>query len=369
MSLLSQITSLVEGAPLDSKRKEIKAGDRLLWVDENGEHTGRVEADPKYNGGLRVGGRSVKNIIDDSEKVTVLEGDISKTVAAAATGRRGKAPYLKAKAGEKSFDTFADWKAGVKKECPDALFYGNSKSASAHDPESEGQIAEWDGSLGVIFKGWNNYMKEDAALQGLGKGLAGKSAPAQKASAPAKVPAEDASAEPEDDTAPSDTPVKADPDEQATTAEFKVGDVVKPLVGPHKGEKHDVSQVLPDGRLVISPQAVDGQAVKYRNGKVYAKPDQVVLSEGLRVTKGPLFKSIANAEPIVEAAPKDGIMPLSYKAGKGHTIEAYGRKGMKNSQWRKCFKDQAALEKWCEIHDATVEGTRELDADEIRSAR
>lgn len=57
----------------DSKGKEIKAGCKLIWKDANGEHTGTVEADPKYNGGLRVGGRSVKNIIDDSDSVMVVE--------------------------------------------------------------------------------------------------------------------------------------------------------------------------------------------------------------------------------------------------------------------------------------------------------
>jgi hypothetical protein len=65
----------------------------------------------------------------------------------------------------------------------------------------------------------------------------------------------------------------------------------------------------------------------------------------------------------------ENMMPLSYRPGKGHKIEAYGRKGMKNTQWRKYFKDHAALEKWAEANDATVEGTRELDDVEKRSAR
>lgn len=53
-------------------------------------------------------------------------------------------------------------------------------------------------------------------------------------------------------------------------------------------------------------------------------------------------------------------MPLSYKVGAGHKIEAYGVKGMENKRWRKSFKDQAALDKWCEANDATVEGTADL---------
>ena len=41
-------------------------------------------------------------------------------------------------------------------------------------------------------------------------------------------------------------------------------------------------------------------------------------------------------------------------------IEAYGRKGMKNTAWRKVFKSQEALEKWLDDNDATLEGTRDV---------
>lgn len=63
-------------------------------------------------------------------------------------------------------------------------------------------------------------------------------------------------------------------------------------------------------------------------------------------------------------ADRDGMMPLSYRtngprSGK-HKIEAYGRKGMKNVMWRKTFKDEDALEKWCDANDAECEGTREI---------
>lgn len=63
---------------VDSKGKQIKAGSKLIWKDVNGEHTGTVEADAKYNGGLKVGGRSVKNIIDDSDSVMVVEAKAPK---------------------------------------------------------------------------------------------------------------------------------------------------------------------------------------------------------------------------------------------------------------------------------------------------
>ena len=60
----------------------------------------------------------------------------------------------------------------------------------------------------------------------------------------------------------------------------------------------------------------------------------------------------------------EALMPLSYRPKRGDTVEAYGRKGMKNSQWRKYFKDYDALEKWADDNDATVEGSRDLEDNE-----
>lgn len=68
-------------------------------------------------------------------------------------------------------------------------------------------------------------------------------------------------------------------------------------------------------------------------------------------------------ESLVEGR-NDDIMPLSYRPRKGHTLEAYGRKGMKNTRWRKFFKSSEELEKWCDDNDATVEGSRDLDETE-----
>lgn len=44
-----------------------------------------------------------------------------------------------------------------------------------------------------------------------------------------------------------------------------------------------------------------------------------------------------------------------------HTIEAYGVKGVKSTQWRKSFKDADALNKWAAANDAEVYGTRVLE--------
>lgn len=74
------------------------------------------------------------------------------------------------------------------------------------------------------------------------------------------------------------------------------------------------------------------------------------------------MKHLQELLAIAEASPdKDGIMPISYRTGKGHKIEAYGVKGMQNKQWRKSFKDSEALEKWCDANDATVHGTAKID--------
>lgn len=53
--------------------RTVKAGSKISWKDDDGEHIGTVVEDPKYNGGLRVGGRSLKNIIDDSDEVEVIK--------------------------------------------------------------------------------------------------------------------------------------------------------------------------------------------------------------------------------------------------------------------------------------------------------
>lgn len=73
------------------------------------------------------------------------------------------------------------------------------------------------------------------------------------------------------------------------------------------------------------------------------------------------MKHLQELLSLAEASPdKNGIMPLSYKTGKGHKIEAYGVKGMQSKQWRKSFKDEAALEKWCDDNDATVHGVADI---------
>ena len=50
----------------------MKAGDRIIWREHGEEHTGIIEADSKYVGGLKVGGRSLNNIRQSAEWVRVV---------------------------------------------------------------------------------------------------------------------------------------------------------------------------------------------------------------------------------------------------------------------------------------------------------
>ena len=49
------------------------------------------------------------------------------------------------------------------------------------------------------------------------------------------------------------------------------------------------------------------------------------------------------------------------EVAKGHTIEAHGVKGAKNTKWRKSFRDHDHLGDWVEKNDAEVHGVRELE--------
>jgi hypothetical protein len=57
---------------VDDKGVVIKAGDDIVWSERGYKQTGTVIADPKYTGGLKVGGRSLKNIYDSSKTLKVV---------------------------------------------------------------------------------------------------------------------------------------------------------------------------------------------------------------------------------------------------------------------------------------------------------
>lgn len=59
---------------------------------------------------------------------------------------------------------------------------------------------------------------------------------------------------------------------------LKVGDKVKPKIGPHKGQTHDVIYVHPDGRVAIRPShPIKRSRVSYRLGAVNAQPHHLDL--------------------------------------------------------------------------------------------
>jgi hypothetical protein len=63
--------------------------------------------------------------------------------------------------------------------------------------------------------------------------------------------------------------------------ECKVGDVVIPSMGPHKGTKHKVIHVFDDGSMNIKPVGLKADQIRYKLGAVKAKPDQVkMVNEG-----------------------------------------------------------------------------------------
>jgi hypothetical protein len=243
--------------------------------------------------------------------------------------------------GETEYTTWKSWKAAVKKANPAAWIEGDEDIAQAMvgpKPYKRGEtksIGEWGGDVGSIFnvdvkestitearvpswfkrgakvklapdyvdkdpdevftlvsadeedgrgriedengRGWDirHYqvyssrdkppVNENTELQSLGKELKAKPVAAPVAAA---VPASDEPETPADETAEEAAP------------EFKVGDVVVPSKGPHKGEKHEVIRVRDDGRIDIKPQGIEGEAVKYRNGGAIAKPEDLVLAEG-----------------------------------------------------------------------------------------
>lgn len=75
------------------------------------------------------------------------------------------------------------------------------------------------------------------------------------------------------------------------------------------------------------------------------------------------YKShIKHAEKMVKRySRKLGIKPALDEVAQGHTMEAHGVKGMKNTPWRKTFKSADHAVEWAEKNDAEIHGTRDLE--------
>ena len=69
------------------------------------------------------------------------------------------------------------------------------------------------------------------------------------------------------------------PGQGLTEAKVKVGDIVIPNKGPHKGQKHQVIHVFDDGTFNIKPVGLKAANIKYKLGAAKAKPEDIELSE------------------------------------------------------------------------------------------
>jgi hypothetical protein len=58
---------------------------------------------------------------------------------------------------------------------------------------------------------------------------------------------------------------------------MKVGDKVKALVGPHKGQAHRVIHVFENGNVNIQPIGLRPSQIRYGLGAAQAKPFEVEL--------------------------------------------------------------------------------------------
>lgn len=59
------------------------------------------------------------------------------------------------------------------------------------------------------------------------------------------------------------------------TKKYQKGDIVVPKIGPHKGLKHTVIYVFPDGKLNIRPNGLRASQIKYRLGAAAAYPEDL----------------------------------------------------------------------------------------------
>lgn len=51
---------------------EVKSGDYINWYDSTGDHLGIAEYDERYTGKLRIGGRSIKDIWENSKEFRIV---------------------------------------------------------------------------------------------------------------------------------------------------------------------------------------------------------------------------------------------------------------------------------------------------------
>lgn len=118
----------------------------------------------------------------------------------------------------------------------------------------------------------------------------------------------------------------------------KVGDIVIPNKGPHKGQKHVVIAVFPDGTFNIKPQwpGLKASQIKYQQGAVKAKPADIqsVTSEGAsheeieKIESKIPEKLYTAAERVIEELRKAGLNDGEIKMFLDHEIEEKGKEAV-----------------------------------------
>jgi hypothetical protein len=93
---------------------------------------------------------------------------------------------------------------------------------------------------------------------------------------------------------------------------------------------------------------------RHFNTPISARPDD--FNKDLKTA----IKRLNGIDKATARLTKEEVDQLE-EAAKGHTIEAYGVKGMKSTQWRKTFKHHDHLSDWADKNDAEVYGVRELE--------
>jgi hypothetical protein len=124
----------------------------------------------------------------------------------------------------------------------------------------------------------------------------------------------------------------------------------------YKGATGVVDSVGRDGNFIVvdlynhGKQSFQSTDVSYNDyaGSEAEETEMQQRGLGESTPRSALGKAISSVKIISEAA-------------KGHTIEAHGVKGMKNSVWRKTFKNAEQATDWAEKNDAEIHGTRDLE--------
>ena len=120
--------------------------------------------------------------------------------------------------------------------------------------------------------------------------------------------------------------------------EVKVGDIVIPNKGPHKGQKHVVIAVFPDGTFNIKPQwpGLKASQIKYSQGAVKAKPADIesVTSEGTsheeieKIESKIPEKLYTAAEKVIDELRKAGLNDGEIKMFLDYEIEERGKEAI-----------------------------------------